>query len=179
MSSTTRIRYAPALRWLHWIIFALVLIAYLAINLHGVFPHGSSVRSNVMATHYLAGVAVLLLVLPRLVMRARHAAPPILPPMDRWSYRLSKLTHLALYLFLIAQPIMGIITLQLSGKPIIFGGVTVLPALFGPGNRQLAHQWQDIHGTVGTVFYYVIGLHILAALWHHFGRKDNTLRRML
>lgn len=179
MSSTTRIRYAPALRWLHWIIFALVLIAYLAINLHEVFPHGSSVRANVRATHFLAGIAVLLLALPRLVARLAHAAPPIVPPMDRLTYRIGKLTHLALYLFLIVQPIMGIITLQLDGKPIVFFGVTVLPVLFGSGDPQLAHQWQDIHGTVGTVFYYVIGLHILAAFWHHFVRKDNALRRML
>jgi cytochrome b561 len=29
------------------------------------------------------------------------------------------------------------------------------------------------------VFYYVIGLHIAAALWHHLVRRDNTLQRML
>ncbi|GLQ91110.1 cytochrome b [Dyella acidisoli] len=179
MSSTTPGRYAPALRRLHWIIFALVLIAYIAINLDDVFPHGSSGRNNVLATHFLAGIAVLLLALPRLAVRLAHAAPPILPPPDCWSQVLSKITHVALYLFLIAQPLMGITTLQIGGKPIVFFGVTVLPALFGPGNRQLSHQWEDLHGTVGTVFYYVIGLHILGALWHHFGRKDNTLRRML
>ncbi|GGA33782.1 cytochrome b [Dyella nitratireducens] len=179
MSSTAPGRYAPALRWLHWIIFVFVLIAYVAINLDDVFPHGSSARSNVKAAHFLAGIAVLLLALPRMAVRFAHSAPPIQPPMDRWSYALSKITHLALYLFLIVQPIMGIITLQISGKPIVIFGVTVLPAVFGPGNRALGNQWEDIHGTVGTVFYYVIGLHILAALWHHFGRKDNTLRRML
>ena len=37
----------------------------------------------------------------------------------------------------------------------------------------------DIHVTVAEVFYWVIGLHILAALWHHFGRRDDTLKRML
>lgn len=179
MSSMTPTRYAPALRWLHWLIFALVLVAYLAINLDDVFPHGSSARGNVKAAHFLAGIAVLLLALPRLAVRFAQAAPPILPPMDRLSYMLSKLTHLALYVFLVVQPVMGIISLQIGGKPIVIFGVTVLPALFGPGNRALSHWWEDLHGTVGTVFYYVIGLHILAALWHHFLRKDNTLRRML
>jgi len=57
-------------------------------------------------------------------------------------------------------------------------GVTLLPALFGPGNRALGHQLEDIHGTIGTIFYYVIGLHILAGLWHHFVRRDDTLQRM-
>jgi len=36
-----------------------------------------------------------------------------------------------------------------------------------------------MHGTVGDVFYWVIGLHIVAALWHHLMRRDDTLRRML
>ena len=48
-----------------------------------------------------------------------------------------------------------------------------------PSNRALSHQLEDIHSTIGTFFYYVIGLHILAALWRHFGRHDNTLKRIL
>ncbi|RDI97553.1 cytochrome b [Dyella solisilvae] len=179
MPSTIPSRYAPALRWLHWIIFLLVLVAYVAVNLHEVFPRGSSVRTNVLATHFLAGIVVLMLVVPRLAMRIAHTAPPISPPLGRASEALSKVTHLALYVFLIAQPLMGIITLQIAGKAVTLFGVTIVPALLGVGNRELAHQWEDIHGTVGNIFYFVIGLHILAALWHHFGRKDDTLRRML
>lgn len=179
MSSTTPSRYAPLLRWLHWILFVLVLVAYAAINLRGTFPRGSAARADALGAHVLAGIAVLLLVLPRLAARVVGTTPPILPPLDRWSALLSKVTHLALYVFLIVQPILGIVTLQLAGKPVTFLGMSVLPAFFGPGNRELADQWEDIHGVVGNVFYFVIGLHILAALWHHFGRKDNTLRRML
>ncbi|WP_205746068.1 MULTISPECIES: cytochrome b [Dyella] len=171
-------RYAPALRWLHWISFALVLIAYVAINVRGLFPRGSEGRADSLAIHALAGIAVLLLVLPRLSTRLKHPSPPIVPAMDKWSQALSKITHVALYAFLIAQPIMGIVTLQIAGKPVSLFGVTVLPAFFGAGDRELAHPWEDVHGLVGEIFYYVIGLHILAALWHHFGRKDNTLRRM-
>lgn len=171
-------RYAASLRWLHWTVFALVLLAYVFINLFDLFPKGSAPRMNMLAAHYLAGIAVLLLVLPRLAVRLSHVDPPILPAPDVWIQRLGKLTHVALYAFLIAQPIMGIVTLQIAGKPVTLFGVTFLPALFGPGDRALAHRWEDIHGTVGTVFYYVIGLHIAAALWHHLGRRDNTLRRM-
>ena len=177
--STTPSRYPRALRWLHWTIFALVLIAYLAVNLHRYFPRGSALRSDVLAAHFLTGIAVLLLVLPRLAARFAHPHPPILPPPSRPTDALARLTHLALYLFLIVQPLMGVVTLQVAGKPVALFGVTLLPALFGPGDRRLGHQWEHVHGTVGEVFYYVIGLHILAALWHHFVRRDNTLRRML
>lgn len=171
-------RYAPLLRWIHWISFALVLLAYVAINVRGLFPRGSDGRANALAFHALAGIAVMLLMLPRLTARYRHPTPPILPPPDRWTQALSRITQAALYAFLIAQPIMGVVTLQLAGKSIGLFGITVLPALSGVGDAQLAHRWEDIHGLVGEAFYYVIGLHILGALWHQFGRKDNTLRRM-
>jgi cytochrome b561 len=172
-------RYAAPSRWLHWCIFGLVALAYLLINLFDLFPRGSSTRATILASHYLAGLAVLLLVLPRLGLRFRHARPPIVPPLPRWAELLSKLTHVALYLFLLVQPVLGMITLQVGGKPVALFGVTLLPALLGPANRVLSHQLENIHGTIGTVFYWVIGLHILAALWHHFGRRDNTLQRML
>ncbi len=172
-------RYAASVRWMHWAIFALVLLAYVFINLFELFPKGSATRANVLASHFTAGLAVLLLVLPRLLLRLRNGRPPITPPPPRWTELLGNVTHVALYLFLLVQPILGIITLQVGGKAVTLFGVTLLPSFVGVANRVLSHQLEDIHGTIGTVFYYVIGLHILAALWHHVGRRDDTLKRML
>ena len=67
--------------------------------------------------------------------------------------------------------------LSASGKPIPFFGLH-LPALTGE-NKALAGQVKQIHETVGTAGYWIIGLHALAALAHHYVWKDNTLRRML
>ncbi|WP_426687460.1 cytochrome b [Rhodanobacter ginsengiterrae] len=172
-------RYAASSRWMHWTIFALVLLAYVCINLFEQFAKGSSIRANVLAAHYTAGLAVLLLVLPRLLLRLRNGRPPIAPAPPRWIELLGNITHVALYLFLLIQPILGIITLQIGGKPVTLFGVTLLPSFVSLPDRVLSHQFEDIHGTIGTIFYYVIGLHILAAFWHHFGRRDNTLKRML
>lgn len=179
LSISPQARYVAPARWLHWAIFALVLLAYVCINLFDLFPRGGAARLNVLASHYIAGLAVLLLVLPRLAVRLRNARPPISPPPPRWSEWLGNLTHVALYLFLLIQPILGIVTLQIGGKPVTLFGVTLLPAFVSAPNRTLSHQLENIHGTLGTVFYYVIGLHIAAALWHHFGQRDNTLKRML
>ena len=33
--------------------------------------------------------------------------------------------------------------------------------------------------SIGQAFYWVIGAHIVAALWHHLFRRDDTLKRML
>lgn len=172
-------RYAASSRWMHWIIFALVLLAYLFINLFDLFPRGSFTRGNVLAAHFVAGLAVLLLVLPRLLLRLRNGQPPISPPPPRWSELLGKLTHVALYAFLLVQPILGLLTVQIAGKSVTLFGVTLLPSFVSQPDRALAHQMENIHSWIGTIFYYVIALHILAALWHHYARRDNTLKRML
>lgn len=172
-------RYAASNRWMHWIIFSLVLLAYLFINVFELFPKGSATRMNVLAAHFVAGLAVLLLVLPRLLLRIRNGQPPISPPPPRWSELMGKITHVALYAFLLVQPILGVLTLQIGGKAVTLFGVTLLPSFVSQPDRSLGHQLENIHSWVGTIFYYVIALHILAALWHHYGRRDNTLKRML
>lgn len=164
------------MRWMHWCTFVLVLAAYVFINLFELFPRGSEARANVLACHYLAGLAVLLLVLPRFWLRSRHLIPAIAPPLDRWVDLLGKTIHFALYVFLLVQPVLGVITLQVGGKPVSLFGFTLVPVFASTPDRDSSHQLEEIHGAIGTIFYWVVGLHILAALWHHFIRKDNTLR---
>jgi cytochrome b561 len=46
-------------------------------------------------------------------------------------------------------------------------------------DKHTADSLKHFHELLGTIFYYVIGLHVVAAVWHHFVRKDNTVRRMV
>jgi cytochrome b561 len=46
-------------------------------------------------------------------------------------------------------------------------------------NKELAHQLEEWHHDIGEAFYWVIGLHVAAALYHHFIRRDNALQRLL
>jgi cytochrome b561 len=78
---------------------------------------------------------------------------------------------------MIAMPIAGWAILSAEGKPIPFWGLE-LPALIAE-NKELAHTIEELHETAGLVFYYTLALHALAALFHHYIVKDNTLRRML
>ena len=57
------------------------------------------------------------------------------------------------------------------------GEQIVVPALLS-SNEGLAHRFEDLHELIGTAFYWVVGLHVAAALYHHFVRRDDTLRRM-
>lgn len=172
------VRYSRQARWLHWTIFGLVALTYLLINLRGVFPRGSDAVRTTMASHYMAGLAVLVLVLPRLLHRRRNTPPPISPPLLTWETWLSRLTHVALYAFLVVQPLMGLATVLTNGPlPIPFTSLRIASPL--TRDHALHESIGHLHGTIGTVFYWVIGLHITAALWHHFFRRDDTLRRML
>ena len=170
-------RYAPVLRYLHWIMAGLILVAYLAIEQRGAFGRGTG-RFVMMQTHFWIGISIFLLVWWRLAARIRKGAPPITPALPAWQAIPAKLLHLSLYAFFIVMPILGMMTAWTDGKTLYVPfTVIALPALIAE-NRDLAHQLEDLHGSIGEAFYWVIGLHIVAALYHHFFRRDDTLRRM-
>jgi cytochrome b561 len=35
-----------------------------------------------------------------------------------------------------------------------------------------------LHSIQGNTLYFLIGMHVLAALWHHYVLKDSALKRM-
>jgi cytochrome b561 len=179
MSVSSVPRYRPALRRLHWLMAVLVLAAYLLVEQRDLVPRGSGGRAAMLQGHFWVGVSIGVLAWWRLALRARAGAPPIAPPLPDWQAWPSRVLHLALYLFLVAMPLLGLATAWSDGKSLYlpFTGIA-LPALL-PTDRGLAHQLEDLHGSIGEAFYWVIGLHVAAALYHHWWRRDDTLRRML
>jgi cytochrome b561 len=67
--------------------------------------------------------------------------------------------------------------LKWRSKGYSFLGIN-LPALITE-NKPLAETIEEVHETAGTVGYYLIRIHALAGLFHHYVQRDNTLRRML
>ncbi|MGB7192872.1 MAG: cytochrome b [Collimonas pratensis] len=159
---------------LHWAIFLLVALAYLAIEMRG--PKGSDSRVFWTATHFWAGCSVLILSVVRVAWRSYRSPPAPLVDLPVMQF-LSKAAHLALYIFIIVQPILGILTVNLAGHPVNLAGLGSFTVI-GP-DHDLAKSMKTIHETLGNVFYWVIGLHALAALWHHFIKRDATLRRII
>jgi cytochrome b561 len=171
-------RYSRPARLFHWWMFGFVTLAYTLVNLVDLFERGTPVRRFVLQSHFLAGIAVLLLVLPRFLHRLRNTPPPIVPPIAAWEAQLSHFTHMLLYAFLLLQPLLGLLTVWLGGRGIGIPGTALqLPSPLAE-NHDLHEQFETVHGWLGQIFYYVIGLHIVGALWHHFVRHDTTLRRI-
>ncbi len=172
-------RYSPGLRRLHWLMALLVGAAYLFMEQRDIFPRGSAGRMGMMQVHYWVGLSVFVLVVWRLALRRRHGAPAITPLLPAWQSWPAKLLHVALYAFLAGMPILGLLTAWTDGKDLFVPFTQIaIPPLVGE-NEALAHQLEDLHGEIGEIFYWVIGAHILAALYHHFIRRDDTLQRML
>ena len=84
--------------------------------------------------------------------------------------------ELALYGLMIVLPVLGWVTLSAEGEAIPFFGLQ-LPALVD-ANKALAERTEEVHETLATVGYFLIGLHAMAALFHHYVQRDNALRRM-
>jgi superoxide oxidase len=169
-------RYTTATIALHWFMLALLAAVYACIELRVYWPKGSDPRELIKTWHFMLGLSVFALVWLRLVARFRGGTPPILPAPPAWQDAVGRATHGALYLLMIAMPLGGWLLLSASGKPIPFFGLE-LPALVAE-NKALADQVKEIHEIGGTVGYWLIGLHAAAALFHHYVRRDNTLRRM-
>ncbi len=172
-------RYAKKVRIVHWLMAIMIALAYLAIEQRGLFERGTTARFAMMQSHFWLGIGIFILVWERIALRIKHRVPRIEPGLPAWQANLSKIFHVALYAFFIVMPILGIMTAWTDGKILFipFTGIE-LPALMAE-NEKLAHQLEDLHGQIGDIFYWVIGLHVFAALYHHFIRKDDTLKRML
>lgn len=162
---------------LHWLMLVLLAAVYACIELRELWPKGSDPRETIKSLHFMLGLSVLLLAVLRLGVRFSRPIPAIVPAPPRWQLRLAGLLHVALYALMLGMPIGGWLILSAEGKPVPFFGLT-LPPLVAP-NEDLAHQIEEIHETFGTVGYWLIGAHTLAALVHHYLLRDNTLVRML
>lgn len=169
-------RYDSVAIALHW------LMALLLIGLFGLglvlddFPKGD-LRGQLFGLHKAFGTLVLVLVTARLAWRLTHAAPALPDSMTGLEATLARLGHLALYALMIVLPLSGIVMSQAGDHPVSMFG-WVLPTLVQP-NHDLKEAFEEVHGVLAWGLAAVVGLHLLAALRHHFMLKDDVLARML
>ena len=167
--------YGAVARFLHWALFALILVQVPGGLLIDAFPRASEARVLVLSTHTSLGIAALLLVLARIARRL--ATRGIEPEGPRWQRRLAGAAHVALYVLMVAVPIVGYLLADARGRGIPFFGLDAPEWL--PTDRALAGTLEDVHETLSWALVAVVAVHVVAALWHHFVLRDGTLRRML
>lgn len=151
--------YDRVARSLHWLVAFLVLVQFATGWSWGFFERGSEPRFYLFRTHLFSGYAVLALAVIRIGWRLTHRAPPPVAGMPRILEIASHATHGLLYLAILLQPVLGILTISALGKQLGWPG--------------------PVHVALAYVIAGIVALHVGAALWHHFVRRDGLIFRML
>ena len=162
---------------LHWLMLLLLLAVYTCILLSESFPKGSDTREVLKTWHFMLGLTVFALVWIRLIAKLVSPTPVIVPPIAYWQDLTAKGVQALLYLLMIAMPLLGWLTLSAAGKPIPFFGWQLVPLI--TENKDIAETIKEVHEAGATAIYVLVGIHAVAALYHHYISRDNTLRRML
>jgi cytochrome b561 len=173
----TTTRYGTATIGIHWLMLLLFIAVYACIELRVLYEKGSDPREALKTWHFMLGMLVFFLVWLRIAARLSGPTPDITPEPAKFQQLSAKLLHLALYALMIVMPLTGWLLLSASGKVIPFFGLE-LPALMSE-NKDLAKQIKEVHEFVGTTGYFLLGLHVIASLYHHYFKRDDTLIRML
>lgn len=166
-------RYPPALVVLHWLSALLILGALLGgtFNMANV-PNSDPAKLATLRMHMIVGIAILLLIGLRLVVRARKAMPQRLDSGGPVLNRIASGTHHALYLLVIAMALSGLALAAASGLgAALFAGAPLPESFHGFGARAA-------HGLLAKLLMLLIGLHVVAALWHAVVKRDGILARM-
>jgi cytochrome b561 len=79
---------------------------------------------------------------------------------------------------MLSMPISGILMSYFGGYDVSVFGLFIIPAAIDKF-PQLAGLFHQIHVLGIWAFITVIVLHVGAALYHHFIRRDNVLMRMI
>jgi cytochrome b561 len=168
-------RYTRTAVALHWLIAALFVGQFAWGWLMQEIPKSPpGMRADAFNFHKSIGLCLLGLMLFRLGWRIAHPAPP-LPPMRAWQAGLARVTHIALYVALIVQPVAGYLGSVWSGYPVKWFGVT-LPA-WGMKSVALKDAMSEVHLVTSFVLLALVVLHVAGAI-HHALRGDGLLARM-
>ena len=167
--------YGVAAKLLHWAVALLVLASLLyAWSL----PRRSAPDYGiVLLWHKSFGMAVLVLIAIRLIWRHANPVAPVttLTPLES---RASRTTHALLYAIMLVLPISGYLFSSLEGQHLDLFGLVDLGSPLAT-DRGLSRPIEAVHKLGQWAVYGVVGLHALAALYHHFIKRDGVLARML
>ncbi|HRI18112.1 MAG TPA: cytochrome b [Burkholderiaceae bacterium] len=170
-------RFGTATRAMHWAGVAVVFAAIALIEVKDWFPKGSALREGLKSAHFQLGAIALVLTLARMLWRLRQTLPAIHPEPPAWQDLAGRALHVLFYVLLVALPLSGIATLQARGDEVVLLGMVMpAPLAADPVRREAL---KEVHEFLGNAMMLLIGLHVAAALYHHWVRRDDTLRRML
>lgn len=178
MVTGTQGRYTRTAIVLHWLVLALLIAQYVIGWTMPHIGHDTPVTTQI-GLHFSLGVLIIGVIVVRLVWRVTHGEPAHPAGVPAWQLRAARVLHGLLYLLLIAVPLLGWINASYRGMPVTLFGLARMPPLVA--THAAGWHWTgDVHMLIADYgITTLVGLHVAAAMYHHFIRRDGVLRRML
>ncbi len=167
-------RYDSVSVSLHWITAGLVLALWLMGQTIDWFSVGAP-RIDARSAHITLGAVLAVVLLVRIVWRARWARPPP-PAYAGFAGAAARAGHAVLDARGIGVVALGMAEAGSRGDNLF--GIYTIPSL-APGDKSLRKIVGHWHANGANLMLIVAGLHALVGLVHHYFLKDGVLRRML
>lgn len=168
--------YGVIAKLFHWVM-ALLMIGMLAMgNFLGAFP--KEWRSDVFLTHKSLGLLILFLVILRIIWRFMNKTPEISHRTPFYIRYAGYAAHGLLYIGMIIMPLSGWIFAS-HKYPLTFFNWFTVPYISAADDKWLHHLAIETHAIAGNLLIFLIGLHIVAALYHQFILRDKLINRMI
>ena len=169
--------YTGTAKALHWLIVLLLIAQFI---FAWTMPHigRNTPVTTLISLHFTFGIIILAVAIVRLAWRLTHREPPPEDGLPPWQNLSAHIVHWLLYALLFVIPILGWINASWRGMPIVMFGLE-LPQLIT--TRAAGWGWTgDVHGLMSNyLMLALVGLHVVAALYHHYVLHDGVLKRML
>ena len=167
-------RYHPLLVLLHWLSAFLIIGAlFFGATVLAHTSNANPAKIEMLQKHMGAGVAILVLVLVRLLVRNRTEHPPSTSAGNPWLDRLAWVSHRLLYVAVLGQAGSGLVmALQTRLPQVLFVYQGGLPGDFW------AFPIRYVHYGFSRLLMALIAVHVVGALYHTFILRDRLLRRM-
>lgn len=169
-------RFSLLARLLHWIIAAVIPIQiYLGHAAEWEPDRGESFR--LIQQHYQLGVLIFGLMLLRILWRLGYGTPPHPKDEPRWRRLTANTVHWLLYLLLLTMAVSGYVIWVWMDVPMDAFGILELPRLFTPpieDETGRATAWY-VHNYSSWLVIALIIIHVGAACWHQFVRRDDSV----
>jgi cytochrome b561 len=170
-------RYTGTAITLHWLLALLLLGQFVFGLMLEDIPRGTPARGTFVNLHKSSGIVIGVLVLLRIGWRLTHRPPPLPATMPAWQRHAARLSHIVLYLCMVALPLSGYLASNFSRHGIkFFNLVHWLP--WGPDDKTLYALFNQAHHLAALLLAVFVVLHLLAVAKHMLIDRDGLLSRM-
>lgn len=166
-------RYGLITRFFHWFMAVLVLQQFFKFGDY--YKDGEHWLGDTFGPYHTSvGALLMILVIFRLFWTNKQKAQR--PQTPGLLGKIAKASHHTMYTCMVLMPPLGALYVYGKGYPVKLFGMTMLEK---PAEKT---QWMatvgELHAILAWLLTALVVAHLSGALYHHFIRKDDTLKRM-